>query len=106
MATDAPLVVAQVVSPTLQTPPHNGDGRDLRNVFFSEDASALWSEIYLFVQATGTPLSSNCETITQDLFLHLLSLKKNDGFLAKNCTNEELRLELCACLQEMEHNSL
>jgi hypothetical protein len=101
MATDAPLVVAQVVSPTLQTPPHNGAGRDLRNVFFAEDADALWNEIYLFVQAIGTPLSSNRETITQDLFLHLLSLKKNDRFLAKNCTNEELRLVLLAGLQEL-----
>ena len=101
MATDAPQVVAQVVSPTLQTLPHNGKGRDLRAVFFSEDADALWNEIYLFVQAFGTPLSSNRETITQDLFLHLLSLKKNDRFSAKNCTSEEVRLELLACLQEI-----
>lgn len=102
MATDAPQVVAQVVSPTLQTLPHNSNGRDLRAVFFSEDADALWNEIYLFVQAIGTPLSGNRETITQDIFLHLLSLKKNDRFSAKNCTNEELRLELLACLQEVE----
>ena len=106
MATDAPQVVAQVVSPILHTPPHNGAGRNLRAVFFSEDASALWSEIYLFVQATDTPLSSNRETITQDLFLHLLSLKKNDDFLAKSCTNEELRLELLACLQEIGQSNL
>jgi hypothetical protein len=106
MATDAPQVVAQVVSPILRTPPHNGAGRNLRTVFFSEDANALWSEISLFVQATGIPLSSTCETITQDLFLHLLSLKQNDDFLAQNCTDEELRLELLACLQEMGQSSL
>jgi hypothetical protein len=101
MATDAPRIVAQVVSSTLQTPPHIGKGRDLRGVFFSEDAEALWSEIYRFVQAIGVSFSGNCETITQDLFLHLLSIQNSDRFSATSYTNEELRLELLVRLQEL-----
>jgi hypothetical protein len=101
MATDAPGVVARIVSSTLQTPPHIGKGRDLRAVFFSEDAEALWNEIYLFVQTIGISFSSNRETITQDLFLHLLSLQKSDRFSARSYSNEELRLELLVCLQEL-----
>lgn len=101
MATDAPIVVAHIVSSTLQTPPHIGKGRDLRNVFFSEDAEALWREIHLFVQTIGISFSGNRETITQDLFLHLLSLQQSDRFSARNYTNEELRLEMLVCLQDL-----
>jgi hypothetical protein len=101
MATDAPRVVAQIVSSTLHTPPHIGKGRDLRAAFFSEDAEALWDEIYLFVQAIGITFSGNRETITQDLFLHLLTLQKSDRFSERNYSNEELRLELLVYLQEL-----
>jgi hypothetical protein len=101
MATDALRVVAQVVNSTLQTPPHIGRERDLRAIFYSEDADALWNEIYRFVQSSGISFTDNCETITQDLFLHLLTLKNNDSFAGCHYTNQELRLELFVCLQDL-----
>jgi hypothetical protein len=106
MATDAPSVVALVVSSTLQTPPHLDSERDLRAILFSEDADALWNEIRRFVQAAGIPLTGNCETITQDLFLQLLSLNNSQSAAGCAYTDEELRLELSAALERLtRHNS-
>lgn len=99
MATDAPRVVAQVVSSTLQTPPHTGKGRDLRTILISEDANAIWNEIDSFVQSTKPLPTGDRETITQDLFLHLLSLRKSDDFLSEDCPDEEIQNELLLQLQ-------
>jgi hypothetical protein len=99
MATDAPRVVAQVVSSTLQSPPHIGKGRDLRTVLISEDANAIWNEIDSFIQSTKPLPIGDRETITQDLFLHLLSSQKFDEFLSEDCTEEEIQTELLLQLQ-------
>jgi hypothetical protein len=101
MATDAPIVVAQVVSSTLQTPPHTGKGRDLRAVLISEDANAIWNEVDSFIQSTMPLPTGDRETITQDLFLHLLSLQIFDEFLSEDCTDEEIQNALLFQLQKM-----
>jgi hypothetical protein len=101
MATDAPSVVARIVSSTHQAPPHLDGERDLRAILYSEDADALWSELHRFVQAAGIPLTGNCETITQDLFLQLLSVKDRQPDAGDPYTDEELRLELFAALERL-----
>ena len=95
MATEAPRVVAQYVSSSLATPPHTGNEPDLRSLVQSEDAEALWNEIYSFVQTKPLP-TSDTETITQDLFLHLLSVHKSEDFLAGTSGLDALLKELLA----------
>ncbi len=101
MATDAPKVVAQVVSSTLQTPPHHGKGRGLRSVLISQDANAIWNEIDSFIHSTKLLPTGDRETITQDLFLHLLSWQIFGNFLSEDCTDEEIQNELRLQLQKM-----
>ena len=101
MATEAPRVVAQVVSSTLQSPPHIGKGRDLRTVLISEDANAIWNEVDSFIQSTKPLPTGDRETITQDLFLHLLSSQKFADFLSEGGTDEEIQHELFLQLQRI-----
>ena len=101
MATDAPTVVSQFVSSTLQTPPHTGKGRDLRSVWISEDANAIWNEIASFIRSTKPLPTDDHENITQDLFLHLLSSQKFAGFLSEGGTDEEIQHELFLQLQRI-----
>jgi hypothetical protein len=100
MATEAPRVVAQYVSSSLKTPPHTGSEIDLRALLILEDADRLWNEIYSFVQSKPL-LTGDYETITQDLFLHLLATQKNDQFLQENFSLEASLNERLAELQKM-----
>jgi hypothetical protein len=100
MATKAPDVVARCVSSSFKTPPHNGRAENLRVLFISEDADAIWNEIYAFIQS-AKPLSCNDhETIAQDLFLQLLSLQKFEKFFTKDYSDEEICRDLLSHLQE------
>ncbi|MBI3652188.1 MAG: hypothetical protein HY231_14300 [Acidobacteria bacterium] len=89
MATEAPEVVARCVSSSLCTPPHQGSKSDLQTLFILEDANALWKQLHAFVQSQALS-TGDYETLTQDLFLHLLAAPPGEYFTCEEVLQDFL----------------
>ena len=89
MATEAPEVVAQCVSSNLCAPPHQGSQPDLRALYILEDANALWNQIQVFVHSQVLS-TGDYDTLTQDLFLHLLASPPDEYFTCEEILQDFL----------------
>jgi hypothetical protein len=68
-------------------------------VIILEDAETLWNEIYAFIQSKPLP-PGDPQTLTQDLFLHLLATQINEPFLQENHALEAILSQRLAVLHK------
>ena len=77
-----------------------GRRRDWRQVLLSQDAQAIWQELYVLVQSAATDRSVGYEQITQELFLHLLATDRFNFYLRQDFSDSDIREDLIAALNE------
>lgn len=77
-----------------------GRARDWRQVLLSQNAQAIWQELYLLVQSTTSDQSAGHEQVTQELFLHLLATDRFDFYLRQDYSDSDIRKDLISTLSE------
>lgn len=100
MATEAPTGVARELMRRLSVPPHNGAEKDLQRLFLAENGEAIWDEILSIIQSVLSPHQRGDDTITQEVFLHLMALQNFAEFSIENFSDTEIRQSVIALLRE------
>ena len=99
MATKALTAVARRASrnhvPARKARAHAQDWREL---LISQDAQAIWSKLSLLVRSVAAEHSDNQDSITQDLFLLLLSTDRFNLYIRQGFSSEEIRSDIVSFL--------
>jgi hypothetical protein len=77
-----------------------GRARDWRQVFLSQDAEAIWQELYVLVRSVASGQSNAHEEVTQGLFLNLLVTDRISLYIAQDYSDSEIREDLMSLLRE------
>jgi uncharacterized membrane protein len=77
-----------------------GRARDWRQVLLSQDAQAIWKELYVLVQSAASDRSAGNEQVTQELFLHLLATDRFNFYLRQDYSDSDIREDLISTLSE------
>jgi hypothetical protein len=99
MATRALTPVAQRRSRDNVSPRQAlGHERDWRQVLLSQDAEAIWRELSTLVRTTIPDREGGVDSLTQDLFLHLLATDRVRYYIDHRYSNSEITADLVSIL--------
>jgi hypothetical protein len=71
---------------------------DWRELLIGQDAEIIWHRLSALVRLTLSDRSGEHDTITQEIFLHLLSSDRIDTYLEQNYSGEEIRRDIKAII--------
>jgi hypothetical protein len=75
-----------------------GREQDWRQILASQNATLIWHNLSILARAVATEDQSECDNLTQELFLHLLAAGRFQEYVEKNYSNEEIESDLLAVL--------
>ena len=101
MATKALTYVAhrasQSQSSTKKAPGHEQCWRQL---IIEEDANAIWRKLFALIQSSNPDSGTDCNQITQEVFLHLLTTEQLSLYINQEFSDEEIELDLLSLASE------
>lgn len=71
---------------------------DWRELLIRQDAETIWHRLSALVRLALPDRSAEHDTITQEVFLHLLSGERINAYLEQNYSGEEIRQDLKALI--------
>ena len=99
MATKALTAVAPRASrnhvSARKAPAHGSDWREL---LIKQDAQAIWRKLSLLVRSAIREHPDNYDSITQDIFLFLISTDRISMYIERGFSNEEIKLDIISLL--------
>jgi hypothetical protein len=75
-------------------------GRGWRDLLTKEDGDAIWKKISHLVRSNQAEPRVISDLTTQELFLHLLTSGRFDAYIELGFSEEEIDLDILACLPE------
>lgn len=99
MATKALTAVAPRASrnpvPTRKAPAHESDWRE---ILVKQDAQAIWRKLSRQVRSALQEHAYNYDSVTQDIFLFLISTDRFSLYIERDFSNEEIKLDIMSLL--------
>lgn len=99
MATKALTAVAPRASrnpvSARKAPAHESDWRE---TLIKQDAQAIWRKLSLLVRSVIREHTNNHDSITQDIFLFLISTDRFGMYIERGFSNEEIKLDIMSLL--------
>lgn len=69
-------------------------GSDWREVLIKQDAQTIWRKLSLLVRSTLRESANNYDSITQEVFLFLISTDRISMYIERDFSNEEIKLDI------------
>ena len=99
MATKALTAVAPRASrnhvSARKAPPH---GSDWREILIKQDAQAIWRKLSQLVRSALREDTNNYDSITQDIFLFLISTDRLGMYIERGFSSEEIKLDIISLI--------
>ena len=95
MATEALTYVAhRASSGQASTKKAHGHERSWRQLIIEEDADAIWRKLFAIIQSANPDGGADCDQMTQELFLHLLTTGRLSLYINQEFSDEEIEQDL------------
>ena len=75
-----------------------GRGRDWRQVLLSQDAEAIWHELFTLVRKAKPGHAAEYDQLTQQLFLELLATDRFTFYIEQGYSDSEINEDLMSIL--------
>ena len=99
MATKALTAVAPLASrnhvSARKAPAH---GSDWREILIKQDGQAIWRKLSLLVRSAIREHPDNYDSITQDIFLFLISTDRLSMYIERGFSSEEIKLDIISLI--------
>ena len=73
-------------------------GSDWREILIKQDGQAIWRKLSLLVRSAIREHPDNYDSITQDIFLFLISTDRISMYIERGFSNEEIKLDIISLL--------
>jgi hypothetical protein len=73
-------------------------GRDWREILIKQDAQAIWHKLSALVRSAIRESQNDYDSITQDLFLLLISTDRFNMYVERGFSDEEIKLDIISLL--------
>jgi len=73
-------------------------GSDWREILIKQDGQAIWRKLSLLVRSAIREHPDNYDSITQDIFLFLISTDRISMYIERCFSNEEIKLDIISLL--------
>ena len=73
-------------------------GSDWREILIKQDAQAIWRKLSLLVRSALREQTDNHDSITQEIFLLLISTDRISMYIERDFSNEEIKLDIISLL--------
>jgi hypothetical protein len=73
-------------------------GSDWREILIKQDAQAIWRKLSLLVRSALREHPDNYDSITQDIFLFLISTDRISVYIEQGFSDEEIKLDIISLL--------
>ena len=71
---------------------------DWRDILIKQDAQAIWRKLSLLVRSALREDANNYDSITQDIFLFLISTDRLSMYIERDFSSEEIKLDLISLI--------